>query len=153
MLPATFCAGMTLPLITRILYRNGANERAIGEVYAVNTAGSIIGVQLAGLLLLPLLGLKLLLIVAAALDVALGLVILYHAIPMVAARKRPIFAAATIAGILIVTGAWSAHFDHSPLQWSLSHRRDSTRRRVLHDVLPGRADRNRDGATERRRGT
>src|SRR5205085_8461888 len=33
MLPATFCAGMTLPLITRILYHNG-RESAIGEVYA-----------------------------------------------------------------------------------------------------------------------
>src|SRR5216117_1922725 len=67
MLPATFCAGMTLPLITRILYRDG-REAAIGEVYAANTAGSIVGVQLAGLVLLPVLGLKLLLIAGAALD-------------------------------------------------------------------------------------
>ena len=115
MVPATFCAGMTLPLITRILYRNGANERAIGEVYAVNTAGSIVGVQLAGLALLPLLGLKLLLIAAAALDVSIGLVILYRAIPDSASRRRPLFAAATVAAILIVSGAWSAHFDHTLL--------------------------------------
>ena len=31
MLPATFCAGMTLPLITRILMKSGG-ERAIGQV-------------------------------------------------------------------------------------------------------------------------
>jgi predicted membrane-bound spermidine synthase len=115
MVPATFCAGMTLPLITRILYRNGANERAIGEVYAVNTAGSIIGVQIAGLALLPLLGLKLLLIGAAALDVSIGLVILYYAIPKVAPSRRSLFVAATVASILIVCGAWSAHFDRSVL--------------------------------------
>ena len=58
MLPATFCAGMTLPLITRTLMRGGHGERAIGGVYAINTLGSITGVVLGGLVLLPLIGLK-----------------------------------------------------------------------------------------------
>ena len=44
MLPATFCAGMTLPLITRTLIRSGSGEAAIGRVYAWNTLGSIVGV-------------------------------------------------------------------------------------------------------------
>ena len=73
MLPATFCAGMTLPLITRVLMRGGAGERAIGAVYAVNTLGSIVGVVLAGLVLMPLLGLKTLLIVGALLNIGLGI--------------------------------------------------------------------------------
>jgi spermidine synthase len=73
MLPATFCAGMTLPLITRVLMRGGAGERAIGTVYAVNTLGSIVGVALAGLVLMPLLGLKALLVTGALLDIALGI--------------------------------------------------------------------------------
>jgi len=72
MLPATFCAGMTLPLITRVLMRAGAGERAIGAVYAVNTLGSIVGVVIAGLLLMPLVGLKALLILGALVDIALG---------------------------------------------------------------------------------
>lgn len=72
MLPATFCAGMTLPLITRVLMRGGAGERAIGSVYAFNTLGAIAGVILAGLVLMPLLGLKLLLIAGALVDIALG---------------------------------------------------------------------------------
>src|SRR5437773_9059565 len=72
MLPATFCAGMTLPLITRMLMRAGAGERAIGAVYAVNTLGSIAGVILAGLLLMPLLGLKKLLVLGALVDIGLG---------------------------------------------------------------------------------
>jgi spermidine synthase/MFS family permease len=73
MLPATFCAGVTLPLITRILIGHGAGERAIGQVYAVNTLGSILGAAMAGLVLMPLLGLKWLLVVGALIDVALGL--------------------------------------------------------------------------------
>ena len=72
MLPATFCAGMTLPLITRVLMRGGAGERAIGAVYAWNTLGSILGVVLAGLLLMPLVGLKALLATGAVIDIVLG---------------------------------------------------------------------------------
>jgi predicted membrane-bound spermidine synthase len=72
MLPATFCAGMTLPIITKVLMRGGAGERAIGTVYSVNTLGSIVGVIIAGLVLMPLIGLKLLLITGAVVDIALG---------------------------------------------------------------------------------
>jgi predicted membrane-bound spermidine synthase len=72
MLPATFCAGMTLPVITRLLLSAGAGERAIGRVYGVNTFGSIVGVTLASLVLMPVLGLKWLLVLGGAVDVALG---------------------------------------------------------------------------------
>jgi spermidine synthase len=114
MLPATFCAGMTLPLITRILY--GANrEAAIGEVYASNTAGSIVGVQLAGLVLLPLLGVKLLLISGAALDVAIGLMLMYVALPRLAVSRTRTLAAIAIASILIFSAAASMRFDRSLL--------------------------------------
>ncbi len=73
MLPATFCAGVTLPLITRTLLAGGGGERAIGRVYAVNTLGSIVGAAAAALLLLPLLGVKGLLIAGACLDIVVGL--------------------------------------------------------------------------------
>src|SRR5947207_2497665 len=112
MLPATFCAGMTLPLITRILYRNGANESAIGLVYGATTAGSIVGVELAGLLLLPVFGLKFLLITAAALDVALVLVLLSVAQPTTTrARRRSTLAIAGLASILALLAASTVGFD------------------------------------------
>src|SRR5206468_3211720 len=76
MLPATFCAGMTLPLITRTLYARGAGEDAIGRVYAVNTLGSILGAAAAGLVLMPALGLKWLVVVGALVDVTLGFFLL-----------------------------------------------------------------------------
>jgi predicted membrane-bound spermidine synthase len=76
MLPATFCAGMTLPLITRLLVGAGVGERAIGQVYGVNTLGSIVGAGLAGLVLMPLLGLKWLLVAGASVDLALGVILL-----------------------------------------------------------------------------
>ena len=98
MLPATFCAGITLPLITKILIGGPGRvggERAIGAVYGLNTLGSIAGVLVAGLVLMPILGLKLLLIGGATLDIALGLLLLVVAtreaeerVPVQAARLR-----------------------------------------------------------------
>ncbi|MBP9899036.1 MAG: fused MFS/spermidine synthase [Gemmatimonadales bacterium] len=76
MLPATFCAGMTLPLLTRALIARGDGEAAIGRVYAVNTLGSIVGVIAASLLLLPLLGLKGLAVVAGIVDIGVGIALL-----------------------------------------------------------------------------
>jgi predicted membrane-bound spermidine synthase len=72
MLPATFLAGMTLPLFTHVLMRGGHGERAIGQVYAANTLGAIAGVLLAVHLLVPEAGMKLTLVVGAALDILLG---------------------------------------------------------------------------------
>ncbi len=77
MLPATFCAGMTLPLITSLLLHEHQGERSIGAVYAANTVGSILGVILAVHIGLPMLGLKGTLSLGAGLDIALGLALLW----------------------------------------------------------------------------
>jgi spermidine synthase len=95
MLPATFCAGMTLPLITAALLRRGAGERAIGQVYAANTLGAIAGVLAAVHVGLPLLGLKHTLILGALLDAGLGLALLYRY-----NRQRRGFGAAAAACLL-----------------------------------------------------
>lgn len=78
MLPATFCAGMTLPLITFALLKAGRGERSIGAVYASNTLGSIVGVIAAAHIGMPLLGLKGLITAGAVIDVALGMLLLWR---------------------------------------------------------------------------
>jgi spermidine synthase len=77
MFPATFCAGMTLPLITHVLLRRGQAEGVIGRVYGFNTFGAIAGSILAGLVLMPLLGLQRVIVLGAAVDVALGLALVF----------------------------------------------------------------------------
>jgi len=72
MLPATFLAGMTLPLFTLVLLRGGCGERAIGQVYASNTLGAIAGVLITVHFLLPETGLKLGIVTGAAADMLLG---------------------------------------------------------------------------------
>jgi predicted membrane-bound spermidine synthase len=76
MLPATICAGMTLPLITYQLLSTGHGESAIGNVYAGNTLGAIIGIVLSIQWIMPGFGLKSLVLSGAGLDIGLGLGIL-----------------------------------------------------------------------------
>ena len=83
MVPTTFLAGMTLPLFTYVLLRGRQGERAVGRVYAANTFGAIAGVLFAIHVGMPVLGLENLILLGAALDVLLGVLLLYRA-----AKKR-----------------------------------------------------------------
>lgn len=76
MLPATFCAGMTLPLLTHVMLKRGESEAAVGQVYGVNTLGAIMGAVGAGLVLMPLVGLKGVIVLGALVDMGLGLTLL-----------------------------------------------------------------------------
>jgi len=98
MLPATFCAGMTLPLITGALLRSGAGEGAIGRVYAANTLGAIAGVLFAVHIGLPVLGLKGAMVVGSLVDAALGLTLLYRYAP---ARRHAALAALACAALFL----------------------------------------------------
>ena len=73
MLPATIFAGMTLPLVTHILFKQKGNEKVIGQVYAINTLGAISGVVIAMNILLPLTGTKGLVSLGGLVDLVIGL--------------------------------------------------------------------------------
>ncbi len=115
MLPATFCAGITLPLITRMLISAGSGEKAIGIVYSVNTLGSIVGAALAALVLLPILGLKTLLIAGGVIDMALGVWLLFIAGRANSQTRR--FAVFVTAGtaFVVFSAVTSVHFDRGVL--------------------------------------
>lgn len=115
MLPATFCAGITLPLITRMLIRAGAGERAIGAVYSVNTLGSILGAASAALVLLPWLGLKTLLIVGGVIDMALGIWLMLIAGRRHAETRRFGFALAGATALVIFSISTNVRFDRGIL--------------------------------------
>jgi spermidine synthase len=100
MLPATFLAGMTLPLFTHVLLRGGRGERAIGQIYASNTLGAIAGVLITVHFLLPETGLKLALVLGAAVDMLLGAWLLRYSL---AAFRRAHAFAAVILGMLAAT--------------------------------------------------
>lgn len=112
MFPAAFFAGMTLPLLTLALLRQGGGERVIGHVYATNTLGAIVGVLAAVHLLLPLLGLKLAVWLAAAVDLLLGVLLLHKAANRrLAIRLSPSawVAAGSVAALAL--SLWLVKFD------------------------------------------
>jgi predicted membrane-bound spermidine synthase len=96
MLPATFCAGTTLPLITHVLLRAGHGNKSIGLVYCANTVGAIAGVIAAVHIGMPFLGLKGLIIAGGCTDICLGVFLLLRY------RKTSHSLAAAAAGIVIV---------------------------------------------------
>lgn len=115
MLPATICAGMTLPLITRALLSAGSGERAIGSVYAWNTLGSIVGAATAGLLLLPALGVRGTLILGGTLDLALGCWLLWSSARLRVGGTRTAQLATAAATAVVLVSVLSPGFDPSVL--------------------------------------
>ena len=77
MLPATFCAGMTLPLLTYSLIKKSYGEKSIGIIYSTNTVGAILGIVFAVHIGMPYLGLKNLIIFGAAIDIIAGSLLLW----------------------------------------------------------------------------
>jgi len=74
MLPATIFAGMSLPMLVSIMQRIDFKQDVVGKIYAIDTAGGIVGVLAATHVLLPFFGLKYLLIIGGSLDVLTGLI-------------------------------------------------------------------------------
>jgi len=89
MVPTSFFAGMTLPVLTYWLIKKTGSESYVGSVYGWNTIGAIIGSVGTGLLLLPVFQLKGALLLGVFLDLVLGLVILFKFFP--AYRKNAVF--------------------------------------------------------------
>lgn len=110
MAPTAFFAGMTLPLFTAALLRRGAGERAVGQVYAANTLGAILGVLLAAHVLMPIIGVGMTLLVAGAVDFIIGLMLLRALSP---GRWAPAVLVVSAAGAVVLGGM---------LQWGLPDR-------------------------------
>lgn len=103
MLPATIFAGMTLPLITRMLLDETGDEKAIGYIYTANTLGSIVGVIAAVHLIMPFLGLRNLLAVGCLVDILLALWLFSRANQQQADSRRMGAAAGTLLLLMFIT--------------------------------------------------
>jgi spermidine synthase len=114
MLPTTFCAGMTLPLITCILLREFNGERNIGAVYAANTVGAIVGVFFAVHIGMPQLGLKNLILFGASIDAILGLTLFWFYCRKNGWQKKPVYIMTVFTLLLIAIGSFSK-LDHKKM--------------------------------------
>ena len=114
MVPAAFFAGMTLPLFTLGLIRIGRGEASVGRIYAANTIGAILGVFIAMHLLIPGAGLKLAMVIAAAADIVLGLVLLRRT-QSAAGDTRRYLATLALSGIALAATLAFAKFNPANL--------------------------------------
>lgn len=82
--------GMTLPLVSQIAARSlrGLGE-SIGHVFAANTAGTLIGAVAAGLVLLPLLGIKKLIEFGVVINLLVGAFALWVGPSLTPSGSRP----------------------------------------------------------------
>lgn len=102
MIPATFCAGMTLPILTAILLKKGPGEKSIGAVYAANTMGAILGVVVAVHFALPILGLKGTIVLGAGIDIGLGIWLLSGPLGSRSKKEVVLFNALGLAAFVLV---------------------------------------------------
>ncbi len=73
LLPPTTLMGATLPILSRVFATEAhALGRRVGFLYAINTLGAVVGTGLAGYALLPALGMQATLVLAAAVNLAVG---------------------------------------------------------------------------------
>ncbi|MBL8486981.1 MAG: hypothetical protein JNK22_07845, partial [Rhodocyclaceae bacterium] len=109
MLPATFMAGMTLPLFTHVLIRQGHGEASVGRIYASNTLGAIVGVAFAVHVGLPGAGIKLALSTGALADMFLGAYLLRFC----ASRwhRAEALAASLVAAVAVAAATTLARLD------------------------------------------
>lgn len=135
MFPAAFCAGMTLPLATRILFSTrGQGERAIGLIYAANTIGAIAGIAFAVHIGLPILGLDYLVASGAVTDVLLGGVLLAV---FAGRRKLRLVVTATLAS-LAGTAFAATTFDPQKLASGVFRSGKSTAEGKVVDIAHGK---------------
>src|SRR3972149_6289383 len=75
----TLLMGLTFPLIGR-LYTDNLNllGRKIGDVYSINTIGSIIGSFMAGFILIPFLGVQKSILFVSFINLIMGVIIIYR---------------------------------------------------------------------------
>lgn len=117
-LPATLL-GMTLPLASRIAASELASTGGtVGRVFAVNTAGTVLGAAVTGLMLLPTLGLAGTFGLGFALNLAIGLAVLWRErLPSLNAPKLAAIPLACAAMVWIAsalfTESWKGAFSQS----------------------------------------
>lgn len=102
LLPATIALGASFPLAARLIAEEtGTVGKGIGQLYAINTYGGVLGSLLTGFLLLPLLGIYWTLTLLAVLYAALALL-------LVRREKRDVLLRYTLAPLMAAFIVWAA---------------------------------------------
>jgi spermidine synthase len=98
----TVLMGATFPIVSRATTLKFSEMGArVGSAYGFNTVGAVVGALAAGFLLVPILGVKGSAVVAAALNLGVG-------ITMLALGRAPVAAVAAAPLLYLLAGFWAA---------------------------------------------
>lgn len=124
----TLFMGMTLPVVSRIASRDiKVLGSSVGNVFSVNTIGTVVGSLAAGLALIPLIGVKSTIEFAIAVNLLCGLAILYYD----TVRRRlikQVYAVGAFAAVIL-------YFSVAP-QWNYSVSLTSVFRQINRSAEP-----------------
>lgn len=109
MLVPTFLSGAAFPLAVGIDRRSAGTSRSVGDVYASNTLGAILGSWAAGFILIPMIGLRAGILFAAALQITATCVLLLRG----GGRAR--LGALALAALTVAVVLLSPEWNHSAL--------------------------------------
>lgn len=100
----TIFMGMTLPLLSRVVVDDiGKSGRIIGNVFALNTLGTVLGALVAGLVLIPILGIYLTIILTVCLNIVLALNVFTIKDMLVKKQKMLLGGLFVFSGIIFVS--------------------------------------------------
>ena len=103
----TLLMGASFPLVTRI-YTTSAERlgRGIGDVYSINTVGSLFGAFSAGFILIPLIGIRPSIILMAALNTIMGCALIFRSqgVSTQSIVMRNLFSGTAIGGVILTAG-------------------------------------------------
>lgn len=103
MLVPTLAMGAVFPVVARLYARDLSHlGRSVGEAYAANTLGAVLGSFTAGFLLLPFTGPQTAILLATAINAALGGVFLLRAGGATATVRRTVVAVVGLAVALLI---------------------------------------------------
>ena len=108
-LPSTLCMGGLLPIVTRFVARREEDAgRSVGNAYTANALGAIVGSFCGGFVLIPLVGMRLSIMIAAGLSIAVGAVFFHHVLRWSRFQRiTAVLAIAAIAGpVMVAVPSW-----------------------------------------------
>jgi len=110
MIPPTFALGSIFPAVTAIFVeRTEIMGRRLGWAYGLNTVGGVLGASLAGLLLIPIIGMQKTIVLGALLNLAAGslVMLLWMDRPPRSRVLHVCGASAALLSLLLFVSPWS----------------------------------------------
>jgi spermidine synthase len=117
----TFLMGSTFPVVSKIFVSSLERVSSkVGNIYALNTIGGIIGSVLTGFFLLPLLGIRRNVLIVVAINMALGIILI-----VISSSRKALLGRMTLLAVIALALPLVplARADHPILQdWNIRHK-------------------------------